>query len=967
MENTRAKFIQYLCKVFFCVSFFFIISEKSISQVIKTYKGSLTDFNDEYLGAVFSTEIPGTAEFSYYLDANEQMVKQGKFIALKSLTSTISNQSFGYAGYASGTSVGRVTGEYKNNLKVGLWKYQKMEFGMAMGGSSFDFFNWNWNSLSIDNSKKIESIRTITVTYVNGLPEGDMEDVVVENGKKILSLHCTMHNGHYEGKYIGESFHLGYSKIVGNFDNNGFFDGNWITQEKYSSDSKSYLFSHGVLLNYISHDKNTGVKTSEQINPILNILSHNNLNAGSGILSEIKIDTVDIIYKDGRQYGIKTSNNDTLLYIELSNIVSKGKSTKSESYEVILDNASTIRLNNFVTYNSIPAAFVKQELIKSNRELIFVCKGFKYYDSVKNSIDNNQLLQLVNNGFEDFPQVQGVPYINQSHILFADSIRKSLILTLNNIGYIKRNKENYYEINKDKVIYRGSNNMNYLSNFIAYRKTLWDLDEIVLKYSEFLKFYTNYLTYLKNYDKKQNDLGRNKFFLEEFLNDKMNAFDKSQNRIDLISKNYKILDSLTNEFSYKKPSIENEILYYLNNKKWDILNTMFRTTSNSKYILEEDDVSESKLNNFEYIIKLFQNIKSNSFKIIDTSTNGKNTKGIKISFLSQDSSLYYLFINIGGQVSEHTELVDLFEVKIINENISKLTNDEKEVRYFNINRWDKVLANNPLSNKCTFIFDEEPSFEVANLVGAQRFLKQNIEKLHGHNFIFNEVSYPDSLSKILKINFNSSDNTKYNIKLVYKKNFNWELKEIWVIKNSLDINNPFLWYFNFNKFSIEKNKIIQENKRLNISEINSNFVLIFSLNPNDIIWYDPYKNGSVHEIEKILKEVSRKIGDDKIKIVSLTNIRSKSFYPLLENIQSQLKFHFGHLLRLENDNIFFDKLISLLGLSENITVFNTINVQNDVGLNRLGRFSLLDLKEHKFYNNIPPTNLKEEIIKLISK
>ncbi|MBL0202188.1 MAG: hypothetical protein IPP81_19130 [Chitinophagaceae bacterium] len=269
------------------------INQFVFSQELKTFKGSFDNFQDEFLGVNLLAENGAQAQFTFFLDANEQMVKHGNFLAEQSRVFSVSNQSFGYSGSASGRQYGRVTGSYKNNIKVGLWKYQKVQFGMNLSGAQFDFRKLEWNSLSINNSKEIESIRTVSVNYDNGIPEGEMKDEVFEKGIKVLEIKCSIHDGHFVGAFAGKSTDRYGISRYGKFDQNGFYDGEWVDGDPYEGTINKWNFIHGVLISYVSHTNSTGVKVKEYKNTIVDYILKNQLPKG------LVIDTIEY-YKQGK-------------------------------------------------------------------------------------------------------------------------------------------------------------------------------------------------------------------------------------------------------------------------------------------------------------------------------------------------------------------------------------------------------------------------------------------------------------------------------------------------------------------------------------------------------------------------------------------------------------------------------------------------------------------------------------------
>ena len=355
--------MKHFVAIIFCAFCYFI----SFSQQITKYKGELKNFEDLYLGVIFEPQNSATAEYSYYFDEKNEIIRHGSILIEQIGVLSITNDRFGYYGSASGKTYRRITGQYFKNIKQGKWQFQQIEFGMQLSGGQFDFKNWNWNTLSVDQSKKIESIRTITVNYQNGMPEGELSDEVVENGKTVLLVKCKVHEGKYIDDFYGESLDLGHSKIYGKFNKNGFFDGDWHSIRKFSETEELYRFSNGFLLNSKSYNKATKAIENETNNILQNPDT-----------SIIYIDTFQRVFnKEGYEIGIKFANDDSVYSTTLSQTFAntgRKKLPKSDLFD-LKRKSQLFDLSDFVTFHTKAAGFIENILPNNNFEAMWRLKN----------------------------------------------------------------------------------------------------------------------------------------------------------------------------------------------------------------------------------------------------------------------------------------------------------------------------------------------------------------------------------------------------------------------------------------------------------------------------------------------------------------------------------------------------------------------------------------------------------------
>jgi hypothetical protein len=214
-----------LLKITFVLVFFIGFFQNVFSQQIKTYQGPYKN---------------GTAVYQYYDGNNYDRIYQG---------------SFKYTSeYVS------ITGQYKNNEKIGLWTITKVEKGFI--------------------DKKILIKEIVTGKYINNKMNGlwTLRTNNLETKKVIINSEVYFKEGYLIDlfKYYNSNFTLDASgnhselSLVGKFDHDCNFDSTWVA--KYTLNGIPFeeirKFQSGLLYFYLTRNISTGESDKKYDNPL---------------------------------------------------------------------------------------------------------------------------------------------------------------------------------------------------------------------------------------------------------------------------------------------------------------------------------------------------------------------------------------------------------------------------------------------------------------------------------------------------------------------------------------------------------------------------------------------------------------------------------------------------------------------------------------------------------------------------
>ena len=216
--------------------------------------------NQNYNGNFNSVNFRGTASYSYFQDNSEQRIFDGPF---------------SFKGANGGIII---SGNYKNNLKNGIWKINLtnvantdviMKYNITASATG-SYYNGNLDGTWTLNRTKvisfsesgIASYHKATLNVMSYLFNGKTVDfskssTVTENST------ANFKNNRFTGNF-SYSVNGGKSKVTGQFDENGYFTGSW-SMTYYQTGiliSQTKTFQNGVLMIVKSKDNSTGEITT---------------------------------------------------------------------------------------------------------------------------------------------------------------------------------------------------------------------------------------------------------------------------------------------------------------------------------------------------------------------------------------------------------------------------------------------------------------------------------------------------------------------------------------------------------------------------------------------------------------------------------------------------------------------------------------------------------------------------------
>ena len=285
-------------------------------QTPKTYNGN---FN--------STNFRGTSSYQYYEDNSQQRIFNGSF------------------SFTTPANSVNIYGTFQNDLKNGQWKFIMTNVAntdllmnykiTANVTGAFDKGNLNgaWTLsrtkiITFSNSG-ISSYYQLQLNALSYLFDGKTVDFK-KSSTATETSNANFKNNHFTGTF-NYSVNGGKSKVSGQFDDNGYFNGSWTIT--YYQDGILHFqtreYKNGVLLNIKNKDNSTG-----EVSTIYNSVE-------IGGQESVSVNDFFQNYNEV-QNSSKVGNN----YLKLS----EGKSTKGDV--PFLENAIAIWYNNSSLVNS---------------------------------------------------------------------------------------------------------------------------------------------------------------------------------------------------------------------------------------------------------------------------------------------------------------------------------------------------------------------------------------------------------------------------------------------------------------------------------------------------------------------------------------------------------------------------------------------------------------------------------------
>jgi hypothetical protein len=215
---------------------------------IKTFSGDYPLSGDFFW-------VKGKANYTYNESADYTKVKNGAF----SFSADMNGTDFGQSSRARFQE--SVKGQYKNNLKEGLWTH----------------------IITMTNIDNNNATITSTVNYKDGIPNGSWKMKITDNKTAAVteSISLNFKNGIMTGAYSANESSTGIS-ISGTLDENGYFHGKQSridygneTITEYNHGKKTLSLNRNVQSGEVSNRVTTSAEDLEQIDKILKMTETN--------------------------------------------------------------------------------------------------------------------------------------------------------------------------------------------------------------------------------------------------------------------------------------------------------------------------------------------------------------------------------------------------------------------------------------------------------------------------------------------------------------------------------------------------------------------------------------------------------------------------------------------------------------------------------------------------------------------
>ena len=215
---------------------------------IKTFSGDYPLSGDFFW-------VKGKATYTYTEAADYTKVKNGAF----SFSADMNGTDFGQSSRARFQE--SVKGQYKNNLKEGLWTH----------------------IITMTNIDNNNATITSTVNYKDGIPNGSWKMKITDNKTAAVteSISLNFKNGIMTGAYSANESSTGIS-ISGTLDENGYFHGKQSridygneTITEYNHGKKTLSLNRNVQSGEVSNRVTTSAEDLEQIDKILKMTETN--------------------------------------------------------------------------------------------------------------------------------------------------------------------------------------------------------------------------------------------------------------------------------------------------------------------------------------------------------------------------------------------------------------------------------------------------------------------------------------------------------------------------------------------------------------------------------------------------------------------------------------------------------------------------------------------------------------------
>lgn len=388
-------------------------------QEKKSFTGKLENFGDDNLEISIGN---ADASYEYFLDGNQKVIFNGDFKASKVSELVDGVDKVGYSSNVSTKFLYKVSGKFDHGKKIGTWVSQKIIFGTKISGASFNAYQNNWNTLNIDNSNDVESVKTITVNYVNGILDGQAAETLTEKGRIIQSVNCTIKDNYFIGKFASKNeskstFLVGDWNINGEFDGNGYLNGDCVAENIRNNHEVKYSFSHGILLKAVENNKATGEKLQECVDPVCEFIS-----SKAAIPGYIKYDTIEVgknTYTGKLSLGISLKNSNGVLYSE--------QNTYALNNNNICYGVNSNCIENTLPINELSVGFITKANYPKCRDIFFECDSM-FSDKQFKGANHPAYISKVSKYRSDYykitltdPSITELPYYPENLMQVMDS------------------------------------------------------------------------------------------------------------------------------------------------------------------------------------------------------------------------------------------------------------------------------------------------------------------------------------------------------------------------------------------------------------------------------------------------------------------------------------------------------------------------------------------------------------------
>ena len=641
-----------------------------------------------------------------------------------------------------------------------------------------------------------------------------------------------------------------------------------------------------------------------QLNQGQNIINYNNINDFNDESNDEKYKILEMKIKNS-QDEIRTKNiNINLLNrkIEFLNSILSQKNEiiqKLQKEKTNLNKTSTnitsknLELNKILNQKHEDIIQFQKSIIEKEKKIKQLTDYITKLKSSQNNAQNISQKQSVNLISDDEKESNHIFNINK--LFKINEIKYNIIQKgINNLDYIKEQRENVIKINKsNKTIEKLNNDIKVINDEFKKYKTKAELDIKNLE-KKVMDEKNNYNTKIEEYLKNVKSLTDklNKLEQEKKDNEKKINLLNIENKKLIEEKNEKEEEETLNKIELIN---ENE-----KNKEEIILLKQQIETLNKKLELRNKDIKDINIDLENKIISLNEEINKYKDTISKKDISLKNIKEenddnlLKIDELAK--KINDNEINIKGINLENKELKETIdskekeaeklknEIQNLNGEIEKLKNEINNLTQMNIKKEDKIkVFDEEKNNLVNNFFEKEKEFEHNKLKITD--LEQTIEKLTGEK---NEINKENEILKKKNeeiINENHKLNlflkeSEDNLKITEEK-YN-SLKNHKSLNNKNDIENLIEKNNNIIK---EKINLENEIKKLNSEHKNILEEMLLSKSELELKYSETLKENE--KLQEKIKQLSI-LQDNLEDQLNTINIKYKENKKVLEKNEKEL-------------------------------------------------------------------------------